>query len=120
MINRPPTHGNPDRPPRWRPWVPEAAQLAFDPGQKPQAAFAAWLQRRDPVGLTLLARPGVALTYQDPPNARDFTAAAALGKALGHVNFAYALLGAAVLLVVLPLRYLRGYEASEPQGERVT
>lgn len=106
--------------PRWRPWVPEPAQLVFDPGQKPQAGFAAWLQRRDPVGLTLEAQPGVALTYQDPSDARDFTAAAALGKALGHVNLAYALLGAAVLLVVLPLRHLRGHEASEPQGGRVT
>lgn len=106
--------------PRWRPWVPEPAGLAFDPGQVRQAAFAAWLQRRDPVGLNLEAQPGVVLTYRDPSDARDFTEAASVGKALGHVNFAYALLGAAVLLVVLPLRYLRGKDAPEPQGKPVT
>jgi len=106
--------------PRWRPWVPEASRLVFDPGHTWQAAFAAWLQRCDPVGLNLEAQPGVMLTYRDPSDARDFIEAASVGKALGHVNFAYALLGAAVLLVVLPLRHLRGDEAYEPKGEPVT
>ena len=103
--------------PRWRPWLPEEAQLAFDPEQTWQAAFAGWLQHRDPVGIILAAQPGTPLIYRDPSEARDFTAAAAIGKALGHVNFVYALMGAAVLLVVLPLRHLRGFEASEPQGQ---
>ena len=97
--------------PRWRPWVPEPARLVFDPGHTWNAAFAGWLQRRDPVGLILEAQPGAALTYRDPTEAQDFTAAAALGKALGHVNFAFALLGAAVLLLVLPLRHLRHKDA---------
>ncbi|MBY0344047.1 MAG: hypothetical protein K2Q29_09345 [Sphingomonadales bacterium] len=77
------------------------------------------MQRRNPIGLTLEAQPGAALTYRDPSEARDFAAAAALGKALGHVNLACALLGAAVLLLILPLRHLRQKAAPTPLGEPV-
>ena len=103
--------------PRWRPWVPEAARLGFDPDRPWQAALAAWLQRRDPVGLDLAPQPGAALVYRCPCEARDFTGAAALGKALGHINFAFALMGAAVLLVVLPLGHLRGRDAPAHRSE---
>ena len=43
------------------------------------------------------------LSYREPHEARDFMGLAAAAKALNHANFATAMLGAGLLLLILPL-----------------
>lgn len=90
--------------PRWTPWVPEPACLLFDPRRRNQARIASWLRKRRPTGLEIEEQPGLpALRYANPAELRPSTGLLALAKALGHVNFAFALAGAAILLTALPL-----------------
>lgn len=90
--------------PRWRPWAPVEAVLRHGP----QDRFAAWLGRRNPAGLRLeCGSADAGLTYGHPDEeSRTYRGVAAAAKALQHVNFGYALLGALVLLAVLPTRAL--------------
>lgn len=91
----------PDWLPRWRPWVPVPTHLSFDTDCPAQARLAEWLQARSH-GLVIEA--GAGLAYREPGEARDFQGAAALAKTLNHLNLAFALAGAALLLVALPVQ----------------
>lgn len=91
--------------PRWRPWVPEPARLTYDPASIWQRRFAGWLGRRQLVGLDLV--PGITgPVYVAPGETREFTGLAAYAKALNHINLAFALVGAGLLLVALPASFL--------------
>lgn len=93
--------------PRWTPWVPQPARLYYNSSERSQARLAAWLEKRVPTGIEILAEPERGdLVYRSPQEAVTFTGAAAAAKALTHINFAYALAGAAMLLVILPSTYL--------------
>jgi cytochrome P450/protein-S-isoprenylcysteine O-methyltransferase Ste14 len=85
--------------PRWRPWVAEPARLSFDPVSRRQRAAVGLLRLLAPTGLAIEARPGP-LGYADR---RGFEGPAAFAQALSHCNFIAALIGAAALLVLLPL-----------------
>jgi hypothetical protein len=63
---------------------------------------AATLARRTPTGLDLIPRAG-GLRYSQPDEELEFRGLAAVAKALNHTNFAFALVGAAMLLLILPL-----------------
>jgi len=91
--------------PRWRPWCPQPATLRFDPANSGHARFVRWLDRRRADGLILEPHPGGPLRYTEPHESTHFDGAAALCKALNHINLAWALVGAAMLLAILPLRY---------------
>ncbi len=93
--------------PRWRPWFVRASVLAYDPACPKQARFVRWLVPRGTVSLEVLATPGVPFGYHEPGEDRVFVGLAARGKVLGHVHFGWALVGAAMLLVALPLQSLR-------------
>jgi len=88
--------------PRWRPWIPEPARLFYDPSRRAHRRLMASLATLDVPGLRIVAASGQ-LRYREPDEARDFAGAGALAKLLNHGNFATALLGAWVLLLVLPL-----------------
>jgi protein-S-isoprenylcysteine O-methyltransferase Ste14 len=101
--------------PRWRPWlkdgsgdgITDSGALCYDPRRGWQAAGVALLKLASPIGLNVIARPGAGLAYSEGPDKPCFSGAAALAAALGHTNFALTLVGAALLLAVLPLAYLR-------------
>ena len=93
--------------PRWRPWFARASVLTFDPACPRQARFVRRLTRRGVVSLDMLAISGARLGYHELGEERVFVGAAARAKALGHVQFGWALGGAAVLLVALPLQSVR-------------
>jgi len=93
--------------PRWRPWFAQSATLIHDPRCPRQARFVALLARRGTVSLEVMAVPGARLTYREPNETRIFTGLAGRAKALGHVHFGWALVGATVLLLVLPFEALR-------------
>lgn len=92
--------------PRWRPWVPEPARLCHDPSCRLHQYLVASLARFGAHGLVVLATPGP-LRYREPNERRDFSGPAALAKALNHANFATAMLGAALLLLALPLAWAK-------------
>ncbi|CAA2145083.1 methyltransferase family protein [Methylobacterium bullatum] len=93
--------------PRWRPWFAQSATLIHDPACPQQAQFVTWLNRQRAVSLTVLAVPHADLAYREPNEVRTFTGTTARAKALSHVHFGWALAGAAVLLVTLPLQTLQ-------------
>lgn len=103
--------------PRWRPWIPEAARLTLDPAKPLHRRLQAWLARRDAVGLSVEPGQGARLSYDDG-TVRLHGALAAL-KCLEHVDFAWALVGAAGLLVAWPLAGLRR-RLGRSRTERVT
>ena len=88
--------------PRWRPWLPEPARLTVDPSRGIHRRLAAGIGRLGLPGLRLSAAAGP-LRYHEPGEDRDFLGAAAVAKLLNHGNLATALLGAGLLLVVLPV-----------------
>lgn len=89
--------------PRWTPWTPEPAALRYDPSDYGQARFARWLRKRLPTGLETIAEPNLdRLIYISPNEVWPSEGLAAVAKCLNHINFVYALMGAAMRLVVLP------------------
>jgi protein-S-isoprenylcysteine O-methyltransferase Ste14 len=90
--------------PRWRPWFAHCATLIHDPASPRQARFVELLARRGTVSLEVMAVPGARLAYREPNETRIFTGMAGRAKALGHVHFGWALVGATVLLLVLPFQ----------------
>jgi len=103
--------------PRWRPWMPAAAALRHDRDRPWQSALLLLLARLGARGLETEAAPGP-LLYREPGEERAFTGLAAAAKALNHANFATALLGAALLLAVLPLATLLQRLRVVPTGWR--
>lgn len=87
--------------PRWRPWIAATAGLRHDPSRRTHRWLFAMLARSDARGLATERAPGP-LLYREADDGRDFRGAAALAKALNHGNFATAVVGAALLLAVLP------------------
>lgn len=81
----------------------EPARLYFAASCPTCSELATWLARREPVGLVLSAAEGYPggglrrLTYQAPGEAPE-RGIAALGRALEHVDLAWALLGMALRL----------------------
>lgn len=92
--------------PRWLPWFAQCATLNHDPASRRQARFVALLARHGTVSLEVLAVSGARLAYSEPNETRMFTGMAGRAKALGHVHFGWALVGAAILLLVLPFQAL--------------
>jgi hypothetical protein len=93
--------------PRWRPWFAQRATLIYDPASLRQAQFVTMLARQGVVSLQISAVQDASLAYREPNESRVFTGIAARAKTLGHINFGFALIGAAALLVILPLQALR-------------
>jgi len=98
--------------PRWRPWVPEPATLTYDAAVFWQRYAVAALRSFGPVGLSIETRPG-RLAYAD---ARAFSGVAALAQAMSHCNVTVALIGAAMLLLLLPLHYVSSAAAEARHG----
>jgi protein-S-isoprenylcysteine O-methyltransferase Ste14 len=97
--------------PRWRPWLPEQSRLAYDPSRGSHRRLVAAMAGIGLPGLQLVAGPGP-LRYREPNEERDFRGIAAIGKLLNHGNLATAMLGAGVLLIVLPLHAATGFVVS--------
>ena len=91
----------PDWIPLWRPWRPAPSNLILDPTNPIHARFGMWIEARCPVGLSVKRVARARIAYREPGETRSFEGAAAVAKALNHLNFAYALLSAGLLLVVL-------------------
>lgn len=104
--------------PRWRPWIPEAARLTLDPARPLHRRLQAWLARREAVGLSLEPLPGARLVYDDGLVRLNGPLAAL--KCLEHVHFAWALVGAAGLLVGWPLAGLRRRWQARSRGRGAT
>jgi protein-S-isoprenylcysteine O-methyltransferase Ste14 len=88
--------------PRWKPWRPTSATFIFDPARPMQAFAAKTLGALRPVGLSLDGAPGARLLYRDE---QEFGEAPAFAMALTHTNFVAMMVGSAMLLILLPIRY---------------
>lgn len=91
--------------PRWRPWIAEPARLTLDPAQALHRWLRDRLYRQGAIGLMVEEASGARLTYADGFVCLDGHLAAL--KTLEHVNFAWALVGAAGLLFTWPFAGLR-------------
>jgi protein-S-isoprenylcysteine O-methyltransferase Ste14 len=91
--------------PRWRPWASEPARLTYDPSVDTQMRLVGWLRRRELAGVDIVATPDAStLGFVEAGETRTFTGLAAFAKALNRINFGFALVGAVLLLMVLPSR----------------
>jgi protein-S-isoprenylcysteine O-methyltransferase Ste14 len=97
--------------PRWRPWLPEPALLTYDPLRASHRRLVGSLTNLGLPGLEVAAGMGP-LRYCEPHEVREFQGVAAVGKLLNHGNFATALLGAGLLLIVLPVSTATDFVAS--------
>jgi protein-S-isoprenylcysteine O-methyltransferase Ste14 len=91
--------------PRWRPWIPIASKLRYDPTRPFHRCLISGLAQLGAQGLDLRPEAGC-LCYQEANETREFRGLAAMGKALNHGNLVTAILGSALLLIVLPAGYL--------------
>lgn len=98
--------------PRWKPWIAEPSCLFACPENIIHNRICKFLKNRKPTGLRIETCQGSKLIYEDADRGMQFVGWAALGKALNHINFFWALVGAACLLVVLPLDYLRNLKSN--------
>jgi protein-S-isoprenylcysteine O-methyltransferase Ste14 len=90
--------------PRWRPWTPATATLQYDRRVRWQRHLVALLDWFPPDGVDIAATTG-RLRYREPNEAREFVGIAAMAKAINHTNAVLALLGAALLLIVMPIAW---------------
>jgi protein-S-isoprenylcysteine O-methyltransferase Ste14 len=88
--------------PRWRPWVPFPSKLLFDPGNGSHQRFIRWLGARECIGLIFSPVANSPLTFIEASEDVTFTGLSAAAKALNHINFAWAVFAAALLLIALP------------------
>ena len=93
--------------PRWRPWIKEKASLTYNQNDKTQRRVVTLLQNQNAIGLDMIAKEEGELTYQEPNEYRLFIGLSAFAKAVNHIHFIWCLIGAAILLVTLPINYLR-------------
>ena len=91
--------------PRWRPWIPIASKLRYDPTRPFHRCLISGLAQLGAQGLDLRPEAGC-LCYQEANETREFRGLAAMGKALNPGNLVTAILGSALLLIVLPAGYL--------------
>jgi protein-S-isoprenylcysteine O-methyltransferase Ste14 len=104
--------------PNWRPWVPNASRLHYDPGNRRHSRVVRWLNDRTCTGLMLVPEPGSPLTYIDAGETTSFLHTAAVAKGLDHTNLAGAIFGAAILLVALPCQYAATRWKTRPSSDR--
>lgn len=97
--------------PRWRPWVPDAAQVTL----RPCDTTLRWILAKA-TGLDVEVRDGVA-TYAVANAPRRFSGVEARLFALTHVNFAWAIAVHAGLILVMATRYLVS-NLCQPDGAR--
>ena len=94
--------------PRWRPWYSDAPVgtlfVSFDCTMCGEVA--AWFARRRPRGLTIAAAETLdpvplRITYRASDGSHEVAGVQAIGRALEHINLAYAWLGFALRLPIL-------------------
>jgi protein-S-isoprenylcysteine O-methyltransferase Ste14 len=92
--------------PRWRPWVKHPSELHYNAQCPIQRMIVAWVSRQKVVGLTIVPDAEYAAAYTDGNRGIKFTGAGALVCTLFHINFLTALIGSALLLIVLPTKWV--------------
>lgn len=91
--------------PRWKPWIKHNAEIAYNPQSTIQHKFVTWLQRRHIVGLDV--KEGKDKTvYIDQNRRLQFYGAEALVYTLFHINFMTAIIGAGLLLLLIPIKMI--------------
>ncbi|MEP5623257.1 MAG: hypothetical protein ABJP82_11840, partial [Hyphomicrobiales bacterium] len=90
--------------PRWRPWTKARAVLTLSAASQSHKWIASCLG--EATSLDIRWSDDRNARYENPDNVYGFTGTRAIAAAVGHVNFAYALLGQAWLLLTVPWAYL--------------
>ncbi len=92
--------------PRWRPWSAGRAIMSYNEQNKTQNLWIGILQKYHAVDIDYQPAGAGSLTYREPDETRVFFGLVAVGKSLNRINFLCAMVGAGILLLVLPLSYL--------------
>lgn len=87
--------------PRWHPWVPIASTLSCPKDYRLYQRLLSYDFR----GLDI--REGECLCYKDGTSGQEFSGLSALACVLFHINFMTAWVGASILLVTLPMGWVR-------------
>lgn len=90
--------------PRWHPWTKTAATLTLSNASQLHHWIASWLKPIN--GLTLRWSDDHIARYESPNNIYDFRRSCAIAAAITQVNFAFALIGQAWLLIAVPCGFL--------------
>jgi protein-S-isoprenylcysteine O-methyltransferase Ste14 len=94
--------------PRWRPWIPYPSRLFYDPNRRNHRRLVHWLKTQNCVGLEIVAVENSDLNYVEESDGLSFVGTSAATKAINHINFAWAVLASAVLLISLPCQTFVG------------
>jgi protein-S-isoprenylcysteine O-methyltransferase Ste14 len=105
--------------PRWRPWIKHTATLTYDPHSACQSTLIRWFTAQGITGLDLRTAPGAMLYTCPGEGVGQLAGSSAMAMAAHHTHFLGALSGAAILLVVLPVAYLRSTFSAWPLFARL-
>ena len=86
--------------PRWRPWTKARAALTLSEASRFHRWLASWLVSANSIDVQWSDNP--IANYHNPNNVYGFRGSCAIAAAFVHVNFIFALLGQAWLLIVVP------------------
>ncbi len=105
--------------PRWRPWIAAPARLTYDPGRTNHQKLVTFLTSQNARGLDFIAEDNAKLSYREPDEHQSFTGLSAAAKAFNHINFFWCLVGAGLLMLTLPLGYMRHIKTHLREGGHV-
>lgn len=104
--------------PRWKPWIPKPATLSYNPNAPGQMKVIEFLRKRQALSLNFETQNTERLSYLEPDEIQSFDGLAAIAKGVNHINFFWCLVGAAMLLILLPTEYMKNIRQHLRDGKR--
>ncbi len=92
--------------PRWRPWTTAPAVIYYHTDNRWHRRWIGLLRHWPAADLQFEAVAGSVPGYREPDESQLFYGMAAIGKSLNRLNFAWAMVGAGILLLVLPAAFI--------------
>jgi len=105
--------------PRWRPWIAESASLAYNQNNDSHQKLVGFLKSQTALGLNYVAKDTGGLSYQEPAETLKFIGLSACAKSINHINFFWCLVGAGLLIVTLPMAYIKRIKFHLREGRNI-
>lgn len=105
--------------PRWKPWIPKPSNIYYNPNIASHQYIIDLLRKRGAESLKYNEHNNESLQFREPNETRAFNGLAALAKGLNHLNFFWCLVGATILITVLPIGYIKDLKRHLFKEQRV-